>query len=310
MNYRQVEIFTSVLESGSVTAAAQKLGLSQPAVSKSLKLLENELKTRLFLRGSKGLQPTDEGRALYLEASRLVDGYTHLELFARNLPRMEHARFQISCIPALSIEWLPRTIAGFVQKYPDASFTFRSRSSPETVQLVARGEIDLGISQARTDDSSIEKTKLFDLRAVCIVPVWHRLATVAQIDFSDLDGERIISLSAPDELQRGLEAAMLTRGLRFTSRLEISLGAMACRMAEAGEYVGIIDEESARLHDPTKSRIVPFAESISTPVCLLRNVNKPKTLALSLFTDHIISRISVPARARGIPGKNGGHEGE
>lgn len=289
MNYRQFEVFVAVIECGSVTAAAEKLNLSQPAVSKSLKILENELGTQLFLRGIKGLQATDEGRALYLEASRMTDGYAHLEAFARNLQQMEHARLEISCIPALSISWLPQATAKFMRHYPDATLAFRSRSSPETVQLVARGELDLGISQARSEDANLEKTKLFDLNAVCILPKGHPLAAKREIDFSDLDECRIITLSAPDELQRNFEAMMLMRGYGFSSKIEISLGAMMCKVVEAGAGIGLLDEESARLHDPRKSRVLRFSTPISTPVYLLRNVHKPKTLMANLLSEHIIS---------------------
>lgn len=289
MNYRQFEIFVAVLECGSVTAAAAKLALSQPAVSKSLKLLETELGTQLFLRGIKGLQATDEGRALYLEATRLTDSYTHLEGFARKLKQMEHARLEISCMPALAVHWLPEAAAKFIRSFPDATLAFRNRSSPETVQLVARGEIDIGISQARIGDATIERTKLLDLQAVCIVTTGHPLADKAQIAFSDLDGQRLITLSAPDELQRNFQAAMQTRGYSFSSRIEIAVGAMMCRVIEAGGGIGLIDAESARLHNPRKARIIPFSEPISTPIYMLRNVNKPKTLLSKLFSEHVIA---------------------
>ncbi len=296
MNYRQFEIFVTTVEAGSVTAAAERLSLSQPAVSKSLRLLETTLGVQLFVRGAKGLRATDEGRALYLEASRLTDGYGHLEGFARNLVRMEHARLEISCIPALSLEWLPDTIASFVRDYPDATLSFRSRSSPETVQLVARGELDIGISQARADDETIEKFRLFDVKAVCIVPLGHRLALMPEITFADLHRERIISLSAPDEFRRTFEAAMLTRGFSVTSKIEVALGSMLCRMVEAGGGIGIIDEESARRHDPLRSRVLDFAETISSPIYLLSNGEKPRSLVAKMFTDHLIA---ITASRRG-----------
>lgn len=289
MNYRQMEIFVAVLDCGSVTGAAERLGLSQPAVSKSLKTLEGELGVRLFLRGTKGFQATDEGRALYLEAARLTESFGHVEGFARNLVRMEHARLQISCIPALSIDWLPRTVASFLADYPDVSLAFRSRSSPETVQLVARGELDLGISQARAEDSTVEKTLLFDLRAVCVIPVGHPLAAKDSITLQDLHGERLISLSAPDELRKGLEARMLMAGLSFESRLEVALGGMLCRLVSHGRAIGVVDAESARLHDPRDTVVRPLRPALSMPVYLLQNAFRPQPLMARKFVDHLVA---------------------
>ena len=65
MNYRQIEIFKAIMDRGSITEAARVLGISQPAVSKGLQLLEGELGLQLFTRTTKGIAATDEARALY-----------------------------------------------------------------------------------------------------------------------------------------------------------------------------------------------------------------------------------------------------
>ena len=295
MNYRQCEIFVTALEAGSVTAAADRLGLSQPAVSKSLKLLETELGVRLFRRGAKGLQPTDEGRSLYLEAARLTESFSHLEGYAQGLARLEHARLEISCIPALSIAWLPEAISDFLREYGDLSLSFRSFSSPETVQRVARGELDIGISQARNEDLSIEKTRLFDLHAVCVLPPRHRLAGAAQIRLDQIAAERILSLSTADEIRRKFEALMLMAGHPVQGGIEVAIGAMLCRMVADGHGLGIVDAESARLFDGTGIVVRPLAEEISVPIYLLQNPLKPQSLIARKFVDHLL-QVTAPRR--------------
>lgn len=288
MNYRQCEIFVTALETGSVTAAAAKLALSQPAVSKSLKLLETELGVRLFRRGARGLQPTDEGRSLYLEAARLTESFGHLESYAQGLARLEHARLEVSCIPALSLAWLPETISSFLHDYGDVSVSFRSLSSPETVHRVANGAIDIGISQARSEDLSVEKTVLFDLHAVCVMPAGHPLAAYEAIRLEQLGMERLLSLSAADQIRRKFEAAMLMRGLPIRSHVDVAIGAMLCRMVADGHGIGIVDEESARLFDRTDLTVRPLAERLSVPIYLLQNPLKPQTLIARKFVDHLL----------------------
>lgn len=296
MNYRQLEIFVAVLGQGSVTAAAEQLGLTQPAVSKSLKALEAELGVRLFLRGARGLRATDEGRALYLEAARLTESYGHVEGFARNLGQMEHARLEISCIPALSTDWMPQHVAHFLADYPEAALCFRSRSSPETVQLVARGELDLGLSQARAEDSTVEKTRLFDLHAVCVIPRGHPLAAKPSIALADLHGARIIALSGPDALRRELEARMLMAGYAVQSRVEVAHGAMLCRMAGYAGLIGVVDTESARLHDPRMVVVRPLEQPLLTPIYLLQNSFKAQSLMSRKFVEHLVAA-TAPLRA-------------
>ncbi|ANT63531.1 hypothetical protein AYJ57_23970 (plasmid) [Salipiger sp. CCB-MM3] len=296
MNYRQCEIFVTALEAGSVTAAAERLDLSQPAVSKSLKLLETELGVRLFLRGAKGLQPTDEGRSFYLEAARLTESFGHLESFAQSLVRLEHARLEISCIPALSTAWLPETMCDFLHEYPDLSLSFRSRSSPETVQLVARGELDIGVSQARSEDKMVEKTRLFDLQSVCILPRGHRLCAEKHIRLDHLHEERLLSLSAADEIRKKFEAAMLMAGYSIRSQVDVAHGAMLCRMAADGHGIGIVDEESAKLFEAAGAVIRPLAEELSVPIYLLQNPLKPQTLIARKFVEHMLA-VTAPRRA-------------
>ncbi|MDO6585704.1 LysR family transcriptional regulator [Salipiger sp. 1_MG-2023] len=288
MNYRQCEIFVTTLEAGSVTAAAQRLSLSQPAVSKSLKMLEAELGVRLFKRGAKGLNPTDEGRSFYLEAARMTESFGHLESFAQGLARLEHARLEISCIPALSTGWLPGAIRDFLYEYSDLSLSFRSVSSPETVQRVARGELDIGISQARSEDLSVDKTVLFDLHAVCVLPTRHRLCREKQIRLDQLSSERLLSLSAGDEIRRKFEASMLMAGLPLRSQIEVAIGAMLCRMVADGHGIGVVDEESAKLFDRADVVVRPLAEPLSVPIYLLQNPIKPQTLIARKFVEHLL----------------------
>lgn len=287
MNYRQIEIFVAVLETGSVTEAATRLGLSQPAVSKSLKMLENSLKLQLFLRSPKGLVATDEARSLYLEAGRLTNSFAHLWDFARNLPKMHHARLEVSCIPALAISWLPAAIAGFIAQYPEVTLSFVSRSSPQTVQLVAQGEIDIGISQARAEDVMVEKRRLFDLRAACVLPRGHALCQKDVLTLGDLNGERIVSLGKADEMRKTFEAAMHRQGHTFQTKIDVALGAMLCRMVEAGAGIGIVDSESAKTHGSPRVVTRPLEPRIAIPIYLLQNTSRPLSLVARKFVDHV-----------------------
>ena len=71
MNFRQLEYFITVAETKNISAAARKIHMAQPPLSRQLQLLEEELDTKLFIRSNKGIELTDAGRNLYLEARNL-----------------------------------------------------------------------------------------------------------------------------------------------------------------------------------------------------------------------------------------------
>lgn len=289
MNFRQMEIFVRVIEAGSMTEAAVALGLSQPAVSKSLRVLEEGLGFALFHRGVRGVQPTNEGRALYLEAQRMIENFANLSAFARDLPRQGHARLEISCIPALSLAWLPDAVMGFLAEFPDASLTFQTRSSPQTMQLVAQGGADVGISQVWAEDSQVHKTHLLDIGLICVVPLTHRLADNAVVTLEDLNGEQLVLVGKSDAVRKSFEAGMHLRGLRFTSRIEVGVGAMLLRMVEASGCVGLIDEQSARMHLPGGSVLLPLSERIAVPIFLLESAVRPQSLFTRHFVEHLLA---------------------
>lgn len=289
MNFRQVELFVRVVETGSVTEAADAMDLSQPAVSKSLKGLEESLGVRLFHRGAKGISPTDEGRAFYLEARRMVENFGNLASFAQDLPRLTHARLEISCMPAISFRWLPDAVTGFLAEYPDASLTFQTRNSPQTVQLVGQGEADVGISQVWSEDPLVRKTHLMDIGLRCVVPVGHRLASRRVIRLADLDRERLVLVGKSDEVRKGFEAAMHHAGLRFDSRIEVGVGAMLLRMVEATGDIGLIDEMSAMMHEAGRTVLVPLDPRLAVPIYLLESAVRPQSLLASRFVEHVLA---------------------
>ncbi|WP_441523295.1 LysR family transcriptional regulator [Bosea sp. TAB14] len=134
MHYRQVEVFKAIMDSGSITEAANILRISQPAVSKALKLLEAELGLRLFARTTKGIAATEEARLLYTEVERTYFGMQNLARFAAGLSDRKQGRIVVSTIPALGIAWLPAMVARFSEAHPDVTIALESDGQhPRTI---------------------------------------------------------------------------------------------------------------------------------------------------------------------------------
>jgi DNA-binding transcriptional LysR family regulator len=288
MNYRQIEIFSAVMEHASVTEAARHLGLSQPAVSKSLAALEDQLGLRLFNRTTRGLHATDEARELHAEARRVLEGFEQLGIFARNLHRLEHARLVVGVMPALSTSWLARVVTRFSEAYPDVSVVLRALGSASIVKRVAQGELDVGVGQVRAEDPSVVKRKLSDLQLVCVVPREHPLAGNKVIVPSDLENEPIVLLSIDDEFRRMLDGKLLSRGINIQSRIEATQSNMICFLVEEGRRIGIVDSETASLGKWPSTVTIPFKPVIKTPIYIVHNSRSPQNLAAKRFCEHIM----------------------
>src|ERR1700733_7441631 len=107
MNVRQIETFRAVMEAGSVTAAAERLRITQPAVSKLIMELERSTRLALFVRKKRRLVPTQEAQLLYEETERVFLGVDRIRHYAVELREVKTGRAHIACLPGLGVSLLP-----------------------------------------------------------------------------------------------------------------------------------------------------------------------------------------------------------
>jgi DNA-binding transcriptional LysR family regulator len=287
MHYRQVEIFKAIMDSGSITEAAGILNVSQPAVSKALKLLEAELGLRLFDRTTKGVAATEEARLLYTEVERTYFGMQNLGRFAASLGHRRQGRIVISSIPALGIAWLPTVVARFSEAHPDVTISLHSSNSVDAARLVGSGEIDLGIAQLRSEEYNLSRRKLFDLEGVIALPEGHRLARKPYVEAADLADETIIALGPEDEFRRKLTQALEAAGQHPHTIIDASLGLTICALVAAGCGVGMVDSEAARMREGAGLVFRSFRPAIHVPIYVFRRRGRPSSRLVEAFSANL-----------------------
>lgn len=301
MNYRQVEVFKAIMDSGSITEAASILHISQPAVSKALKLLEAELGLRLFARTTKGIAATEEARLLYTEVERTYFGMQNLTRFAASLGDRKQGRIVVSTIPALGIAWLPAMVARFSEAHPAVTISLHSSNSADAARLVGSGEIDLGIAQLRSEEYNLSRRKLFDLEGVIALPERHRLARKPVIEAADLADEAIVALGPEDEFRRKLTQALEGAGQRPRTIIDASLGLTVCALVAAGCGIGIVDSEAARMREGRGLVFRSFRPAIHVPIFLFRQRGRPTSKLVEAFS----SGLKAPPPFRSTPASQG-----
>lgn len=297
MHYRQVEIFKAIMDSGSITEAANLLRISQPAVSKALKLLEAELGLRLFDRTTKGIAATEEARLLYTEVERTYFGMQNLTRFAASLGDRRQGRIVASTIPALGIAWLPAMVARFSASHPDVTISLHSSNSADAARLVGSGEIDLGIAQLRSEEYNLSRRKLFDLEGVVALPAGHRLAGKPWVEVPDLAGETVIALGPEDEFRRKLGQAFEAIGQQPRTIIDASLALTVCALVAEGCGVGIVDSEAARERRGRGLVFRRFRPAIRVPIFLFRQRGRPTSKLVEAFT----ASLKPPPAFDGMP---------
>jgi len=143
---RQIEAFRAVMLTGAMTAAAETIHVTQPAVSRLIRDLEAELGLALFQRRGNRVVPTAEAHALLVEVERSFVGLGQIRAFAGDIRSGRGGTLRIAVLPAMAAGFAPRFIADFCRGRPNLKVSIYGLPSATIRDRVTTGELDLGIS--------------------------------------------------------------------------------------------------------------------------------------------------------------------
>lgn len=239
---RQLDAFRAVMITGGMTAAAQTLFITQPAVSRLIKDLEHDLGLRLFERHGNQINATSEGRTFFEEVERTYSGLTHLRSFAEDLRGARVGSLRIAALPALAIAFLPFCIARFRKLRPNLQILLDGIPSHLVLERVASGLFDLGFAAVPAERPNLTIVPVAGALMV-VMPERHHLASRKVLGARDLEGESVIMLGQGSHLRHSIETA-LTR-VHVTKLIETPLAAIACSFVAQGLGITLVDPFTA-----------------------------------------------------------------
>jgi len=210
MDTRQLAAFCEVVDRKSFSQAAERLGVTQPAVSLQVRSLEKRLETRLLDRSGRRVEPTEAGHRLYRAAQRMLalEGQLFEELAGDDgALRGELAR-GASTGPAGTV--VPLLLGEFQRQHPEVSVALSISDTNRVIEQVADRELELGIVGAAPKHRGVVFEPFFRDEVILVVPPGHRFAG-EQISLEELRGDPLILMQEgagvrqviEDELRRG-----------------------------------------------------------------------------------------------------------
>lgn len=146
------ELIIKVLaEEGNMRKAAERLFLSQPALSQRLQTIEKDWGQQLFIRSQKGLSPTPAGELVIQYASETIQRKEEVFEVLHTLTSKVHGTLKIACATIVGQNWLPKVLKDFVTLYPEAKIQLITGWSSEIVRSLYEGEAHIGIVRGHTD---------------------------------------------------------------------------------------------------------------------------------------------------------------
>jgi len=152
-----METYVSVVEAGSFSRAAQRLKLGQPAVSKSVAQLEERLGTRLLLRSTRGLTPTDAGQRFYEHARRAIEEADEAEQSARDSSESLSGRLRVSAAVTFARLYVLPALKGFMDRHPGLEIDIAL--DDRDIDLLEEG-MDVALRMGSLDDSSMTARRI------------------------------------------------------------------------------------------------------------------------------------------------------
>ncbi len=253
-------------KAGSYTKAAQELHLTQPAISRHIRLLEEELGVKIFQQGTKKLLPTQEGKVLLRYAHRLM-AISQKAVQAIEDERRHARHLVIGITQTASENVIPQVIAQYCNENPDTHITLITDTINNLYRYLELFEVDIAVTEGAPSEGSSCQSVLLDTDYLClIVSPEHRFAGRGSVQLQELKSEKMIlrpeGTGTRQLFENGLERHM--ESIRnFNVIMEMDNVAMIKDLVALGLGVSVV-ARSASIQDARKGKlsIVPI-ENVS-----------------------------------------------
>ncbi|MEZ4635574.1 MAG: LysR family transcriptional regulator [Caldilineaceae bacterium] len=216
LNLYKLEIFALVVETGSFSAAADRLLMTQPAVSQHIQDLEASLGARLFERGRRGVRLTSAGETLHDYTRNILRMVADAENAVTDVTQLAGGSVSVAATPGISVYLLPEWVQAFRAQFPNLTVSVQTSITPEIVDALRNRKIDIGLIEGEIDGVDWPRLGVLELEEheqFVIVGPKHRWRDVEQIQCGDLNGETFVMRQRNSQTRIWLDARLTAAGV-------------------------------------------------------------------------------------------------
>ena len=221
LEVRHLRVIDAIVREGGVSRAAERLHLTQPAVSHALRDLEDRLGVKLFERGARRMQPTPECQRLLRAAGIVLDELRRAEDDVAAIRNGQQGVLRIATQCYTCYHWLPRVLSTMTRDFPKVELQIVPEATRRPIEALIEESLDLAITSEVAAGTQVVSERLFDDELVAIVAPGHRLADRPFLEAADFADEHVILHGARG--RHPLSARAPARGCR--AEAHVSAGA-------------------------------------------------------------------------------------
>lgn len=266
MKLRQIEIVRAVVRFHTTIAAADHLGMTQPAVSGALRQIENQLGFPLFERVNNRLFPLEAANILAEESDPIFAVHAALEQRMQDFRDNEATRLRVISTPPLGNEILPAAIGDFSRRHPRLVTYFDVRDLDGVIRAVEAGKFDIGFGLDLGPQPTLSVQNIAEDRMVVVCRPDHPLASRQSIRPSDLAGHDLVALDADTRMGAAVREAYREDRQPFLIKAQARTCSVACSLVAQGVGLAVVDPFTARQRSQASLRVIPFEPAIPSVV--------------------------------------------
>lgn len=222
MDFRQLRYFVAVYEEGHVGRAAERLSLSQPALSQQIRLLEHSLDVSLFERSSKRLLPTLAAHTLYNHAVPLLEGMQRAREALRNFKGQSQRTLAIGVLQTVHSSLVPQMLERVRQAQPHLVVQIYELSGMEIERRLLNGSLDIGISYLPPRQPGLHGLLLYEDELKLVVPANHPLREFKKVSMSQAAELPMLLLGEEFQVRQIWQAQLSNLGRRPHVQAELN----------------------------------------------------------------------------------------
>jgi len=244
---RQLRAFVAIAESGTFTAGALRVHVTQAAISMQIRQLESEIGARVFVRAPRHVILTEAGEHLLRRARHILREHDAALDEIAELAGAEKGRLRIGSASAMVLtDQLPAILREVRAQHPGADISVNSGTSEALVEQIVAGELDIAFVSLPVDVRGIKTERLSEDQLVAIASPRHRLAKQKTISAYTLAGEKLILGERGGNTRRLIDQFFAQAGVTLRVAMELSRQQAIRRMVEEDMGVGIVPLQSAQ----------------------------------------------------------------
>lgn len=286
MEIEQLRHFLKVAELGNFTRAAEEVGLSQPALSRSIARLEAEFGQPMLERQTRSVALTDAGKMLLARAKQIVTMVD--DTLVEITDDGQTGRIRVGAIPTIAPYYLPPLLKSFGKAYPRATVIINEEPTEQLLKSLTDGELDVGILALPLTVRHLDIQELFEEELQLVLPAHHPLADKPQVRLNDIQALPFVLLGEAHCLTDNIVSFCRQKSFHPVSVERTSQLATVQELVALGHGISMVPEMARQL-DHSKQRVYRSISGVkpSRKIVLVSNPYRYHTRLVQAFMEQV-----------------------